>query len=109
LLIVVCPIAVAAGVLIANAAPLLLPPQPPPPLLPPPLLPQPSYRRQVAAALPPHFPPPSLCHCAATINHFGVGTKYRFAHMEPKIPKSSEKGSKRIKVQKLETPARFLI
>jgi hypothetical protein len=108
LLIVVCPtaIAVAAGVLIANAAPLL--PPPPPPLLPPPLLPQPSYRRRAAAALPPHFPPPSRCHRAATIDHFRVGTKYHFAHVEPKIPKSSEKSSKRIKAQKLRNARQIL-
>jgi hypothetical protein len=94
--------------LIANAAPLPLPPLPPPPLLPPPLLPQPSYRRRAAAALPPHFPPPSRCHCAATIDHFRVGTKYHFAHVEPKIPKSSEKGSKRIKAQKLRNARQIL-
>jgi hypothetical protein len=112
LLIVVCPtaIAVAAGVLIANAAPLPLSPPPPPLLLPPPLLPQPSYRRRAAAALPPHFPTPSRCHRAATINHFGVGTKYHyhFAHVEPKIPKSSEKGSKRIKAQTLRNARQIL-
>ena len=110
MLVVVCPtaIAVAAGVLIANAAPLPLPPPPPPPLLPPPLLPQPSYRRRAAAALPPHFPPPSLCHHAATIDHFGVGTKYHFAQVEPKIPKSSKKGSKRIKAQKLRNARQIL-
>jgi len=110
LLIVVCPtaIAVAAGVLIANAAPLPLPPLPPPPLQPPPLLPQPSYRRRAAAALPPHFPPPSRCHRAATIDHFRVGTKYHFAHVEPKIPKSSEKSSKRIKAQKLRNARQIL-
>jgi hypothetical protein len=110
LLIVLCPtaIAVTAGVLIANAAPLLLLPLPPPPLLPPPLLLQPSYRGRTATALPPHFPLPSCCHRAATFNHFGVGTKYHFAHVEPKIPKSSEKGSKRIKAQHLRNARQIL-
>ena len=61
-----------------------------------------------AAALPPHFLTPSLCHCAATIDHFGVGTKYHFAHVEPKIPKSSKKGSKRIKAQKLRNARQIL-
>jgi hypothetical protein len=108
LLIVVCPtaIAVAAGVLIANAAPLPLPP--PLSLLPPPLLPQPSYRRRAAAALPPHFPPPFCRKCGATIDHFGVGTKYHVAHVEPKIPNSSKKSSKRIKAQKLRNARQIL-
>jgi hypothetical protein len=40
--------------------------------------------------------------------HFGVGIKYHFAHVEPKIPKSSEKGSKRIKAQKLRNARQIL-
>jgi hypothetical protein len=65
--------------------------------------------RRTAATLPPHFPPPSLlCHRTATIDHFGVGTKYHFAHVEPKIPKSSKKDFKRIKAQKLRNARQIL-